>query len=238
MPAERYFYPNNLIEKEVISLEDSEFHHLAHVMRAKEGGLVELVNGTGYLAKARIEAIKKKSAELVIQSVIHEPCPLFNSILAQAIPRGNRLDTILEKSTELGVSEIWLFPGKHSERKEISENQLEKITQTLIVAMKQCGRLYLPSIVVKSKLARWEPLAYPAYFGDVEPSAPLFLQVLQKEDNKQGIIFFIGPESGFNDDETARLKDLGAKGVKLNNNILRTDTAAIAAVALISHLYN
>lgn len=233
MPAERYFFEGELIEGSLMRLEEQEFHHLAHVMRAQIGETVEVVNGSGQLAQAQIKSLEKRQAELSIISVVSEHKSPFEIILAQAIPRLNRLDLILEKGTELGMTQLWLFPGTLSERKKISEQRLKRLRTITITALKQCGRLYLPQITLKPPIGQWDTLSLPSFFGDLNPSAPPLYNVWTPD---QGIIFFIGPESGFTDDEVTILDQLGAKGVKLHQNILRTDTASITALSLITHM--
>lgn len=233
MPVDRYFSPQDFIPGQQLSLEDQEFHHLAHVARVQPGEEVTLVNGRGMLAKATVQALKKKLALLAVEAVEHEPPAEEEVVLAQAIPRMHRLDFILEKGTELGMTQFWLFPGAESERKSVTEHQLERMRTITIAAMKQCGRLYLPNITVMPRLAQWEMPPWPAYFGDVASTAPAFLEVWKGEP-EQGIIFYIGPESGFTSEEELMLERLKAKGVKLHPNILRTDTAALTALSLIA----
>lgn len=235
MPAERYYYPQELQEKSVITLEGIEFHHLVNVMRNRVDDRVEIVNGLGQLAQARIIELEKKRGQLEVETVFQAPTLEKPLILAQGIPRLSKLEVILEKATELGMTEIWLFPASHSEKKEFSENQSERLHTILISAMKQCGRLFLPDLIIMPPLKQWQPLCLPAYFGDTHGDAPIFEEKWKQQSTGNGSIFFIGPESGFTEKETDLLKQLGAVGVKLNPNILRTETAAIAAIALISH---
>lgn len=240
MPAERFFYEGNIGEGQQIFLEEQEFHHLVHVMRAENGDSIELVNGKGVLASGNIDRIEKKRAHVSIKTVFVQKQSSFAVILAQAIPRQNRLDFILEKGTELGMSQLWLFPAKQGERKDFTPHQLERMRSVMIAAMKQCGRLYLPELVIKPPLSKWEPLKYFSFFGDVHSEAPPFLKIWQQAKStfstKLGVLFFIGPESGFNDDEIHTMRQLNANGVKLHSNILRTDTAGLAALTLIDHL--
>lgn len=235
MPVERFYFSHELLSGEQISLKEREFHHLVHVIRIKEKETVELVNGQGVIATATVVRLKKQEAVLEILETVSYPPPLFEIILAQALPRINRLDFILEKGTELGMTQLWLFPGSYSERKGLSESQIDHMHQVTLAAMKQCGRVYIPSILIKPPLKKWEKLEYPSFFGDTQPTAPSFKQFLENPSKTKGIIFFIGPESGFSKEEEALLKQWGAEGVKLNDNILRTDTAAIAALTLITH---
>lgn len=234
MPAERYYIDQDLHQGNHVSLEDQEFRHLAQVMRTKSGETIELVNGKGVLADATVDQIGKKHAIVHVESIQKQSGPTTPVVLAQAIPRINRLDFILEKGTELGMTELWLFPGKLSERKDLTEHQLERMRGLAIAAMKQCGRLWLPQIVVKPPLKEWKSLDLLSYFGDLSSEAPLFSKVLAGSPLEKGILFFTGPESGFEEDEEQKLRELGAKGVKLHSNILRTDTASIAALSLIT----
>lgn len=235
MPAERYFIDESLAKHEKQILRGAEFHHLSRVMRTKVGEHVELVNGRGELASASVEAIAKDQATLSIQEYTTQKMEQQPIILAQGIPKPNRLDFILEKGTELGVSEFWLFPAQQSVKKEIYPSQMERMNSLMIAAMKQCGRLFLPKIVIKPKLDEWARWDGTAFFGDTDPQAELFWNVWRGMQVKDRVLFFIGPESGFSENETALLRNRGVKGVKLHSNILRTDTAAMMAAGLVSH---
>lgn len=236
MPVERFFSESSFTLNQELFLTESEFHHLIHVIRSKEGEEVELVNGQGFLAHARIDKIEKKGARLRITNLQHGAAPSPELILAQAIPRLNRLDFILEKGTELGMTQILLYPTELSERKEFTPHQLERMRGVTIAAMKQCGSLYLPKIVIKPPLLQWKELDCFSLYGDVESQAQYFTVKNLPSDITKDILFFIGPESGFTDNEVTHLKKLGAHGVKLHSNILRTDTAALTALTIL-HLY-
>ena len=102
MPAERYYFKGELPLHQSISLKEGEFHHLTRVMRTHIGDFVEVINGEGSLAQAEVLQIEKKEAILFIRELSFEPKDNFEIILAQAIPRPNRLDFILEKGTKWG----------------------------------------------------------------------------------------------------------------------------------------
>lgn len=238
MPAERYFYDSALEQGLFVQFEDQEFHHLVHVMRTRVGESIEIVNGQGQLGIGTVTNIDKKRAIIEIVSVETSQAKGQKIILAQAIPRMNRLEFILEKGTELGMTEIWLFPTSRSEKKNFTENQIQRLQGIIIAAMKQCGRLFLPQMIFKPPLKELKEIPCRGYFGDVNPDAPWFDEQWKNQDNKShDVIFFIGPESGFTEDEEEkRLKELGCVGVKLHENILRTDTAAMTALALVTHI--
>ena len=229
MPAERYFVDVPFAEGEEVALAGDGCHHLCVVMRTQVGEEVELVNGRNQLAVASLAEKAKKSAQLRIEKVLIGK-PSRPVILAQAIPRFHRLETILEKGTELGATGFWLFPAMLSEKKEFSANQQERMRLIAISAMKQCGRLDLPAIDILPPLANWPVPAGTFFYGDTRLEAPRFDPTQATEP----IVFFVGPEKGFHEQEVLLLeKKFQAMGVKLHDNILRTDTASLVALSLI-----
>ncbi len=232
MPHDR-FYLNSQFQKEAeVELSGEEAHHL-QVMRKREGEIIELVNGQNQLARAKILSFGKKQIALQVLGITHKEPSKNKIILCQALCRPNRLDTIVEKGTELGMDELWLFPGQLSEKKELTPNQLERLHTITIAAMKQCGRLDLPKIIVKEPLLKWQKLPENMifYFGDTDEKAPWIQNCVKKATQ---CVVMIGPEAGFSDAETEFLRNAGAQGVRLHSNILRTETAAIAALVLVS----
>lgn len=233
MPKERHYIPQDLSQSQEVFLDGTEFHHLVNVMRSSVGAKVELVNGQGTCAQAKIVRIEKKRAILLVESLFSEEKSQDRLILAQAIPKLNRLDFIIEKGTELGMSALWLFPGDHSEKRNLSPTQLERLDHLAVAAMKQCGRLYLPEIHVLRPLSNWEPADFPFYFGSLAPEAPPLSQLLQDKPSETAM-FCVGPEGGLSASEEKILSDIGAIGTKLAKHILRTETAAIAAITLMA----
>jgi len=233
MPHNRFFSNTPFFVDAVIHLEGEEAHHLQRVLRKKKGDLVALVNGKNQCANAKILVIEKKAIRLQILHLEERRPVNFSTILCQAIPRLNRLDIIVEKGTELGMTDLWLFPGELSEKKELAPPQLKRLESISIAAMKQCGRLDLPKISIKPPLLTWEQHQYPAYFGEVNTVAPPFLTLFKK---RSDILFFIGPESGFSEREEEHLRYLNTQGVNLHPHTLRAETASLVALTLIASL--
>ena len=225
MPADRFFLSAPL--QNTLTLEGEEFHHLATVMRLRIGETLEIVNGQGELAKAELISLDKKRCQLKILSHQSIPPPEESLILALALTRPASLEWTVEKGTELGATEFWLFPGQLSEKKELTPSQLHRLETITINALKQCGRLYLPKILQKPALEDWEIPAGSLFFGDVSPEAPLLQGPFAKK-----VIFFIGPEKGFSPSETHLLKvTFKAQPISLHANILRAETAALTALS-------
>jgi 16S rRNA (uracil1498-N3)-methyltransferase len=233
MPANRFYTEDDLREGSNATIRAAEHHHLAHVMRVKVGEQVELVNGRGMLATASIINCGRQEAQALIQNASFSDPPKNRVIIVQAMPRPNRLEFILEKCTELGMDELWLFPGERSEKKVVQDSQLKRMKIIIISAMKQSGRVYLPKVIVKEPITNWKETA-PGnlFFGDVHPEAPLLMDAWKRKGDGDAL-FFIGPESGFSEREEHVLKEMGAIGVKLHRNILRTDTASMVVLSVI-----
>ncbi len=218
------FFLNALFSKGAnLLLEGQEFHHFAHVMRGKVGETIEIVNGKNQLAEARVEKLSKHTADLKVLSV-EEVSSKSKLVLAQALFRPARLEWLIEKAVELGVSEIWLFPAARSEKKNLSDTQLVRLEQIAISAMKQCKRLDLPKIVLYPSLHE-VPAQDTLLFGDLRTSS-------KPPPASQPLTLFIGPEGGFTDEEIHYLEQKGALGIHLHQNVLRAETAAIVALSL------
>ncbi|MCH9608977.1 MAG: Ribosomal RNA small subunit methyltransferase E [Chlamydiales bacterium] len=220
MPAYRFYIDAPLEVNQTYPIAKNEIAHI-RVMRLMEGDELELVNGRGIVAKGML----LKNHEVRVLS-IHQEDKTKKIILCQALPRENRLDLIVEKGTELGMTHLWLFRGERSEKKLLSPSREKRLKTIAISSLKQCGRLHLPQIELKPPLKEWETLDYPAYFGSLEK------ENLRFTPQKGDLLFFIGPESGFTKGEEEKLLELGAQGVSLGPNILRTDTAAIVALSI------
>lgn len=239
MPHNRFYLDTPFEEDSIVSIMGDEWHHLARVHKSREGDLVELVNGKGQLVEAKVLKLQKSHADLCILNIAQEKPPSPQVILAQAIPRMNHLEWIIEKGTELNASAFWLFPGVWSEKESFSENQQTRLKSLTVSAMKQCGRLDLPEVILKPPLAQWRPLEGTLLFGDTESSAPYLWDLPDLKAITLPLILFIGPEKGFSPQERQfLLETLNAKGIRLHRNILRAETAPLAALALVQpYLY-
>lgn len=237
MPAERYFCPEEFVVGSSLLISGGESQHLVKVMRNSCGDVIELCNGRGTLASAKITAVERQGVFVTIEEILKfEPLPSA-VILAQGMPKMNRLDFIVEKGTELGMTHLRLFPGERSEKIGLSSQQRERIAMQLIAAMKQCGRLYLPKVELAPPLAEWgssgvAPVGVEL-FGDLGEQAHSFYSLRQRGILTGAVTAFIGPEAGLTSREEKILRKRGAIGVKLHKNILRTETAAIVMLALI-----
>lgn len=228
MPVNRFFIEIPFKEGDSLFLEGEEFDHL-RVLRLKEGEIIELVNGQNELSSAALQRVEKNKASVVIENVQRKEKTEPKCILALAALRMAKLEFILEKGTEIGVTEFWIFPADFSEKDELKEKQKIRLRNILISALKQCGRLDLPQIQEFPSLQKIPLLIKYLFFGDTKETAPSIPSSLGE------CLFFIGPEKGFSGKELDFFHSKKIVGVRLAENILRAETAAIAAATLIKY---
>lgn len=232
MPHDYYYSPDLFTMDSSVFLKE-EAHHLK-VMRKKPREEITLINGLGQIASARLESVDRGGALLSLLSIYNHPASSRQTILVQAIPKLHRLDAIVEKGTELGMTHLWLFPGERSEKRELSTAQQQRLKSLTISALKQSGRLFLPQIDFLPPIERWEKLNHVTLYGDLSPTAPSFQTYLTKH-TPSSLSFVVGPEAGLSAKEIGHLHRLKAYGVKLCDYTLRVDTASISALALLCH---
>lgn len=234
LSAERFFLRQPL-QLATVELEGPEAHHLLHVLRANVGDRVGLFNGEGDEALAEITAIKKRTAELRITKIWTVPAPARELTLAVALPKGDRARWLIEKGTELGVSRVIPLRTNRSVV-EPGESKLEKLEQAVIAASKQCGRSRLLQI---SPLTALDELFRAPMFSttlsvlaDPHAEQSLLRLIAMPQPSSSSILALIGPEGGFDQNEVAASIAAGAKPMRLGQNILRIETAAIAIAAV------
>lgn len=216
----------------LITLEDAPAHYLAHVLRLKAGDRVALFSRADGEWLADIVEVKKKSVVLQVGEQRRAPAlPLAFSVAFAPI-KGGRLETIIEKATELGAAA--LHPVI-TQRTIVDKVNHERAESTAREAAEQCERLDWPDIHQPQKLAKWlgdfpkdRLLVYGDETGDGEP-----IGALTQKETPTGWCILAGPEGGFTPDELAMLRHLpNARAVSLGPRILRADTAVITLAAI------
>ncbi|HKG20958.1 MAG TPA: 16S rRNA (uracil(1498)-N(3))-methyltransferase [Blastocatellia bacterium] len=248
MARRRFYAPPGQVEGAAVTLSGEESHHLSRVLRLKPGDCVFVFDGTGVERECEISEISSKSARLRIIRTLEDTVESPSSLtLAQAMPRGEKFDLIVQKATELGVSRIVPLSSEHSEVKLSAgqaEKRLERWRRISLEALKQCGRrrlvevtppLTLASFIESSPPASGRMLVFSERGGSSIASA-LKDVIGLKPASGAGISVLIGPEGGWSDEELDIMEARGCKFVTLGPRVLRTETAAIAALSLIQHL--
>lgn len=209
--------------------------HAVRVLRARVGDALLLFNGDGDDYLARISASSKSATTVNIESVqagIGES-PLHIT-LVQALARGERMDTILQKSTELGVARIVPVSSERSEVRldeDRAGKRMAHWSQIIASAAEQCGRSSLPELIPPQSLTQFA--ASLAAISNAEqryclhPDSTTRLADIKAP---QRVVIAIGPEGGYSDRDLAVLDQVGFARLALGPRILRTETAGPAAI--------
>jgi 16S rRNA (uracil1498-N3)-methyltransferase len=233
-----YFYSENLSSRDKqIKLSEEESRHLGKVQRKKPGDRIQITNGEGLLAEAIVADEKSKSIICTIQSSrIIPSSPERNIHIALSTIRPNRMDWAVEKLTELGVGTISFFYSHFTSVRAFKVDHLRKIA---ISAIKQSQQAYLPQLNPPLPFSEWLHS-----FNEQENQMRLLAHLADKAQNmlkmqfdgihlnrQSSIVVAIGPEGGFSKEELITGCEKGFRLVSLDNNILRTETAAVVAAA-------
>lgn len=224
------------------ALPDSAAAHAVRVLRLRAGDVVTLFNGDGHEYPARLVSA---SAREVRAEIVSRESPLRESplrlTLIQALARGEKMDWIVQKATELGVARIVPMTTERSEVKldaARGEKRLEHWRAVVIAACEQCGRNALPRIDAPVDLSTWlEANATPGPDARwmLHPEAATRPRDVQAFPST-ALEFAIGPEGGFGETDLAALRAHGFRELALGPRILRTETAGIAALAALQAL--
>lgn len=211
-------------------LNPEESKHAARVLRLREGDEVLIGDGKGVQFTAQIEHISKQEVKLDVLGKKSFPKPLHRVTVAISPTKNlSRFEWFLEKATELGVSEIVPLISRRTERARIKEERSEKI---ILNAAKQSQRAYVPTLRATTI---FQDLMNAESNGGLIAHCISDKRRIPIEVNHEGSesLILIGPEGDFTLEEVELAEQAGFKGVVLNENRLRTETAGILAVAML-----
>lgn len=224
-----------------LALPSQAAEHVARVLRMNPGDTLTVFNGDGYDYAATLIAIGKRDVTLRIdgrESVANES-PL-RLTLAQGVARGEKMDLIVQKATELGVARIVPLFTERSEVKLEPSRAEKRLLHWRAVAASACeqsGRVRVPEVLAALPLQAWlDSLADDG----VQRLALLpegTLRARELRFGEAGGLLVVGPEGGLGDRDIAALQDSGFAGLRLGPRILRTETAGLAALAALQALH-
>ena len=221
-----------------LTLDAEASHYLGTVLRLRTDSIVHLFNARDGEFAARLTAASKKSVSLLIGE--QQRAPQTNALaihLGLGLSRGDRMDFGIQKSTELGATQITPIYSQFGEVRltgERIENKLRHWRKIAINAAEQCGRLDVPAINPPESLVDWQASLGEGPCLMLDPTGTDSLAGLTTD---HGLNVLIGPEGGFSDEEISWGRANGLAIVALGTRILRTETAPVAALAILQHLY-
>lgn len=230
---QRYFV--NIINNEVRFSEGDE-HHILHVMRMKVGDQFDVVD-LSHLYLVEITSLSPLRAKIIKEK--QEQTELGKQVtLFFALAKGDKIDLVIQKATELGVNYIVLFKSRRCvvnfDEKDISKkfNRYQKIAKE---ASEQCHRLFVPVVLGAYDLKKCLTMMGDVNFLAYEKEAGTTEESLNIPKTAKNISIMIGSEGGFDEDEVDFLVKKGFKTVSLGRRILRCETAAIYALSVLSY---
>ena len=237
----RFYHSNPLDLNQIIILDEFSSHHALRVMRVKVDDFLVLFNGDGFEYRGRVSDINKKTinVEILSKEKNNNESPI-NINLFQSISSNEKMDMVIQKATELGVSSIQpIFTSRSTVKLSLDriKKRLIHWRQVSISACGQSGRSKIPTI--KS------PIGFDRFVEGITTNS---LNLLLHPDNSKessnlpnkysgDINIFIGPEGGFSQDEVLLLKKQNCINIQLGSRILRTETAPLAIIAILQYKY-
>lgn len=216
-----------------VILDAAETRHLRRVLRLRVGDLVRALDGRGRELTVRLTALSARSAEgEILDSTIPARESPLHLTLAQGLPKGDKLESIIRMSTELGVAAV--VPLLTSRTVPVGSGRLARWERVAREAAKQSGRAVVPSLSAPVALGAWlaarDPAGLLVCLWEREP-APLAERLPLGRPARATVV--VGPEGGLAEEEVAALETAGALVAGLGPRVLRTETAGPVAVALL-----
>ena len=239
----RIYFPRTLEPGESLELPADQLRYLRNVLRLKAGDSLTLFDGRGFEYSAVITGLGGRRAHASVTAknrIPEEPTPKIT--LAQALPKGTKLEWIIQKATELGASRIWPFTSARSIPKiqeNKSEQKLIRWRKIAAEAAEQCGRSDVPEISgilsLEQVLDQAAAVSLRIIFWEGESERSLREILSENAAGVKEVFAVVGPEGGFAPAEIDRAAAAGFVTASLGGRVLRVETAALAVLAIVQY---
>ena len=216
-------------------------HHCVRVCRVREGEAVECFDGQGARGEGQVVQVRSDEIVVAVSAVRADSVPPVRLHVAAALIRPTRFDWMLEKLTELGADEISpIITNRTTIRPKAGEqrHRMERWQRLMAGAARQCGGSRIPRL--------YEPRPFEAFLREIASSALTLIPTLGAVDSLQSmladvrtaaeVVVLIGPEGDFTSEEVRLAQAQGIRPVSLGDRVLRSETAAVALVAVLRYL--
>lgn len=238
----RYFLPASDWTEDVLVLTDDEAKHCTRVMRASEGDQIEVFDGAGRSAVAKIISIARREVSCKVLSVAKHRKVAHPITLCQAIPKGGNMELIVQKSVELGVSAIQpLMTDRTVARSEALAKKQAKWQRIALEACKQCGQNYLPEVKPTLTYSSWiQSVSSQGCFDTAVVAAlderAVHLKTLVQSAPIDGTVgLLVGPEGDLSAGEYQAAYDVGFQPISFGDIIMRVETASLHGISVLQH---
>lgn len=238
----RFFVTKEMIQDGVATIEGNNAFHIARSLRMAVGDEIYISDGEGKEYLARLTKIRDEecTADILEERASSEPD--MSITLYMAYPKGDKLETVIQKAVELGATRIVPFESSRCIKRPKADKvakQGERLSKIAEEAAKQCGRAIVPEVAL--------PLSYSAMLKDVtsselklicyEKESDLSIKALLSDKKPASIAIIVGCEGGFSPEEVEEAISAGCHSVTLGKRILRCETAPSAVLSMILYQY-
>jgi 16S rRNA (uracil1498-N3)-methyltransferase len=233
--ATRLFVSGTFDVGDVVEPALDDQRKLRVVLRAVDGDAVVVADSSGKRF-AGVVAMHERSVRVRLEAELEAPeAPVLSVVLAQGLPKGQKMEFVVEKATELGVARIVPFASERTAGDTARAGKVERWRRVAKSAAEQCGRRDVPEIEeplafdeLLERIVR-APLALVPW--ELADALPLRTRLPQLIEGQREVLVVIGPEGGFSDAETHAAREAGAHVISLGRRILRTETAGLVITA-------
>ncbi|MBO5461261.1 MAG: 16S rRNA (uracil(1498)-N(3))-methyltransferase [Ruminococcus sp.] len=238
-----FFVGPSQVQEGKICIEGSDINHMKNVLRMKTGELLEVNDGCGNLYMCEVEAYEEEAAWVKIleryDAVSELPAKIY---LFQGLPKGDKMELIIQKAVELGVYEIIPVATKRAVVKLDEKKAAKKVQRWNAIAeggAKQSGRGLIPKVTevltFGQALQKAKELDVVLIPYEKAEGMEATLQAVQSVEPGKSVAVFIGPEGGFEEEEITKAMESGAVPVSLGKRILRTETAGLMILSVLMY---
>lgn len=243
----RFFIdPANVFEdgaEKYVRITGNDAHHITHVLRTRMGETLVACDSNGVVYRGEMTAAGEEVLLKVAETYTADTEPPYRATVYQALVKGDKMETVIQKAVELGASTIVPVATSRAVVKLDEKDAKKKIDRWQKIAeeaAKQCGRGRIPTVTMpvsfREAVRQAAETALPLFCYEGEGTLPLPTLYRQVE-TPETISLFVGPEGGFSTEEAAFAKESGMRMCGLGRRILRTETAALFVLSCLSAAY-
>ncbi|MGA2550077.1 MAG: 16S rRNA (uracil(1498)-N(3))-methyltransferase [Burkholderiaceae bacterium] len=238
----RFFVDVSLQLGQTVTLTSGAQHHALSVLRLKHGDAVTLFNGLGGEFHGQLQRGSGREVHVALHSFDAREAELpYPIVLAQGLPSGDKMDWIVEKAAELGAQVVQPLALARSVVRLSGERERRRVVHwqgVAVSACEQCGRNQVLKVREPLTLRAWlDQIAAAGQRLYANPGAKAALAELAAPASGVQVYLAIGPEGGFSEEEAEALESAGFAAVSLGSRVLRTETAGLAALAMLGALW-
>jgi 16S rRNA (uracil1498-N3)-methyltransferase len=236
----RFFVEGRHQAGDIVTLGGSDAHKIVDVLRMRDGGVIEAIDSAAQRFRARL-TIDGRTVRATLEVLAGSAVSTLPQVtIAQGVPKGQKMDFVVEKLTELGAAAIVPLQSERTIVTDVSPNKLQRWRRLAKSASQQCGRSDVPEIhepvAFVDLLAKFNEYDVVLLPWELAQRDPLREQLPHLLAHARRVLVLIGPEGGFSHGEAEAARDAGARSISLGPRILRTETAGLVALAVIAYV--